>query len=177
LQKGERQFLEITQIVSALIHRDLNGFCLIHFKNVGVPSQSQDVIRLKPICSLFQVVSILSKVTITKKQSLEKPKNLNLLNTVPFESGFHFYIKLGKYTGITACSIFEFAEKLQTVPIQSVTFHFQRQDFQKWLKNTVGDEELSKRIDQIKASSKNEDLRKELSKTVQNRIAQLQQHS
>ena len=119
-------------------------------------------------------VHILSKITITKKQTIEKPKTLNLLKTVPFESGFHFYTELGKYNGITACSMVEFAEKLQTVPVQSVMFHFQRQDFQKWFKNTIGDEELAKRIDQIKASPQEEDLRKELSQTVQNRIAELQ---
>jgi len=115
----------------------------------------------------------LSKITISKKQTIEKPKNLNLLNTVPFENSFHFYTELGKYTGITASSIVEFAEKLKTVPIQSVTFHFQRQDFQKWLKNTIGDEELAKRIDQINAWVHEENLRKELSKTVQNRITEL----
>jgi hypothetical protein len=99
----------------------------------------------------------------------------NLLNNVPFEYGFQFFTERGKNTGVTATSMVEFAEKLQIVPIQSVTFHFQRQDFQKWFKNTVGDEELAKRIDQIKAFQ-DEDLRKELSETVQNRIAELQRH-
>ncbi len=124
---------------------------LTHFENVAVPSQSQEVIRVYPYSSFISGrVHILSKTTITKKQPIEKQKNLNLLNTVQFENGFHFFTELGKFTGITATSTVEFAEKLQTVPIQSVTFHFQRQDFQKWLKNTIGDEELVKRIDQIK---------------------------
>jgi hypothetical protein len=136
-----------------------------------VPSQSQEVIRLYSYSfSISGRVHILSKITISKKQTIEKPKNLNLLNTVPFENSFHFYTELGKYTGITASSIVEFAEKLKTVPIQSVTFHFQRQDFQKWLKNTIGDEDLAERIDQIKAQDEN--LRKELTKTVQNRITE-----
>jgi hypothetical protein len=116
----------------------------------------------------------LSKIAITKKQTLEKPKGLSLLNTVPFESGFHFYTELGKYTGITACSTVEFAEKLQTIPIQSVTFHFQRQDFQKWFKNTIGDEELAMRIDQVMAQPSDEYLRKDLFKTVHHRITELQ---
>jgi alpha-amylase len=112
---------------------------------------------------------------MTKKRTIEKRKNLNLLNIVPFENGFHFFTELGKYTGITASSTVEFAEKLQIVPIQSVTFHFQRQDFQKWLKNTVGDEELAKRIDQIRAwAPSDQNLRKELFKTVHTRIAELQ---
>ena len=98
---------------------------------------------------------------------------LNLINTVPFEKSFQFYTELGKNTGITAGSTIEFAEKLQIVPIQSVTFHFQRQDFQRWFRNVIGDEELAKRIDQINVwTHDDENLRKKLSETVQNRIAE-----
>ena len=148
---------------------------LTHFENVAVSSQSQEVISVYPYSPFISGrVHILSKITITKKQPIEKPKNL--LNTVPFENGFHFYTELGKYNGITACSMGDFAEKLQTVPVQSVMFHFQRQDFQKWLKNTIGDEELATRINQIKAGIQDENLRKALSTTVQNRITELQQH-
>jgi menaquinone-dependent protoporphyrinogen IX oxidase len=104
----------------------------------------------------------------------EKREPQNLLNTVPFEKAFQFFTELEENTGITANSTSEFAEKLQIVPIRSVTFHFQRQDFQNWFKSTVGDEELSKRIDQINLWVHNdENLRKELSKTVQNRITEL----
>ena len=103
---------------------------------------------------------------------------LNLLNTVPLENGFQFFTELGKNTGITASSTVEFAEKLQIIPIQSVTFHFQRQDFQKWFINTIGDEELAKRIDQINVwVHDDENLRKELSETVQNRITELTKSS
>jgi len=98
---------------------------------------------------------------------------LNLINTVPFEKSFQFYIEPGKNTGITASNTIEFAQKLQIVPIQSVTFHFQRQDFQKWFTNVIGDEELAKRIDQINVwTHDDENLRKKLSETVQNRIAE-----
>ena len=98
---------------------------------------------------------------------------LNLINTVPFEKSFQFYIELGKNTGITSSSTVEFAEKLQIVPIQSVTFHFQRQDFQRWFINVIGDEELANRIDQINLwTHDDENLRKKLSETVQNRIAE-----
>ncbi len=98
---------------------------------------------------------------------------LNVINTVAFEKSFQFYTALGKNTGITASNTIEFAEKLQTVPIQSVTFHFQRQDFQRWFINVIGDEELAKRIDQINVwTHDDENLRKKLSETVQNRIAE-----
>jgi alpha-amylase len=116
----------------------------------------------------------LSKIALVKKQAIEKPKNLSMLRTVLFEKGFHFYRELGKYSGITVNGMVEFADKLQVVPIESVMFHLKRQDFQKWFKNTIGDAELVKRIDQINAEFQNEDLRKALIKTVQNRIVELQ---
>ena len=98
---------------------------------------------------------------------------LNLINTVPFEKSFQFYTAVGKNTGITASNTIEFAQKLQIVPIQSVTFHFQRQDFQRWFINVIGDEELAKRIDQINVwTHDDENLRKKLSETVQKRIAE-----
>jgi len=101
-------------------------------------------------------------------------QSLNLPNTVPFENRFQFYTELGKNTGIAASSTVEFAEKLQIIPIKSVTFHFQRQDFQRWFINNIGDKELAKRIDQINVwTHDDENLRKELSKTVQNRITEL----
>ena len=119
----------------------------------------------------------MSKIAIVKKQTIEKQKNLNLLNTVPYENGFHFYTEHGKYTGITAISTIEFAEKLQIIPLASVTFHFQRQDFQKWLKNTIGDVELAARIYQIKPLPQDEELRNEIVKIVQKRISELQLHA
>ena len=114
-----------------------------------------------------------TKIEVSKTQIIEARKNPNLLNSVPFDIGFHFFIDHGKYTGITASSTVEFAEKLQIIPIQSVTFHFKRQDFQKWFKTTICDEELAKRIDEMKVWSEDENLRKELFKTVQYRINEL----
>jgi hypothetical protein len=112
-------------------------------------------------------------MVLTKKQTEEKQKSLNLLNAVPYENGFHFFTGHGKYTGITATSTVEFDAKLKTVSIQSVNFHFQRQDFQKWFKNTIGDDEIALKFDQIKSDLQDEALRKELLAVVQNRIAEL----
>ena len=112
-----------------------------------------------------------------KTQPLKKMKGQETLNAVPYENGFHFYTALGKYTGITTSSLSEFAEKLQTVPVESIVFHFQRDDYQKWIRNVIGDEELASRIDQIKkwpSWSSDENLRKELVKTVRNRISELE---
>ncbi len=93
---------------------------------------------------------------------------------MPFENGFHFFTELGNYTGITAVGTVEFAEKLQKIPVQSVVFHFQRQDFRKWLRNTIGDEELANKFDQIKVWSSDENLREKLFNMVRERIVELE---
>ena len=118
-------------------------------------------------------------VNAGKNQASKKTRSQELLNTVPDEKGFHFFTEYGKYTGVTATSVVEFGEKLQTIPVESITFHFQRDDFQKWLRNVIGDEELAQRFDRVKewpSWSSDENLRKELLKTVQMRIVELGEH-
>jgi hypothetical protein len=111
-----------------------------------------------------------------KSQPEKKPKNQQVLRTVAYDDGFHFYAAIGKYIGITATSLIEFAEKLQTVSVESVSFHFQRDDFQKWLRNVLDEEELARKLDELKqwpSWSSDEYLQKELVKAVRNRIAEL----
>jgi len=136
-------------------------------------------------CMITQGRPVMDELNMNRVRvwAIELGKKFNaqsqpLLYTVPFEKRFQFYTGQGKNTGIAASSTIEFAEKLRIVPIQSVTFHFQRQDFQSWFKNTIGDEELAKRIDQVNLWTRDdENLRKELSKTVQNRITELTESS
>jgi hypothetical protein len=113
----------------------------------------------------------MSRKTQIKKQSTLKPISLKLLRTVPFEKGFHFYTSVGNYTGITATSLSEFAMKLQIVPTESITFHFNRKDFQNWIKNTIKDAALAERISNAKREQSAEDLRKEILEIVEARTA------
>jgi hypothetical protein len=101
------------------------------------------------------------KLTYVKTTNV-KPTNVEPLMTVPFENGFHFYMDIGKYTGITATSLSEFALKLQGIPKESVLFHFHRKDFQNWIKYTIKDVALAQRINNTKLEQNAEDLRKEL---------------
>jgi hypothetical protein len=99
-------------------------------------------------------------------------KIVEILRTVPYEKGFHFYTALGNFTGETATSLDAFEQKLQVVPDASVNFHLQRGDFQKWISDTLGDDKLAKRISVIELKLPVEDLRKELLAIVQARINQ-----
>jgi hypothetical protein len=58
--------------------------------------------------------------------------------------------------------------------IQLIRFHFERRDFQKWLRTTIGDEELAQRIDNLDKTAPDEPIRQQLSEMVQKRISELQ---
>jgi hypothetical protein len=148
---------------------------------VAALAQQQKNIKNSELhATVLAEVFIMSKiVNAGKNQASKKTRSQELLNTVPDEKGFHFFTEYGKYTGVTATSVVEFGEKLQTIPVESITFHFQRDDFQKWLRNVIGDEELAQRFDRVKewpSWSSDENLRKELLKTVQMRIVELGEH-
>jgi len=108
----------------------------------------------------------MSRKVRVKKQSNAKRTIVKSLVKVPLENGFQFYTDIGNYTGITATNLNEFAAMLQTIPIESVTFHFQRKDFQRWIKDTVKDAELAAQINRIKQGMPAEDLRKQILSTV-----------
>jgi len=112
-------------------------------------------------------VSTMSRKVQVKKQLIAKPTSAKPPTTVPFENGFHFYTAIGSYTGITATNLSEFAAKLQLVPKESVTFHFQRKDFENWIKYTIKDVALAERISRTKGEQSTEDLRKEILRTVE----------
>ena len=114
----------------------------------------------------------MSRKAQVKKQLLVKPTIVKStivkpLRTVPFESGFHFYTAIGNYTGITATNLSEFAAKLKTIPAESISFHFQRKDFQKWIQYTIKDAALAERISRTKGEQSAEGRRKEILSTVE----------
>ncbi|MCW4011303.1 MAG: DUF5752 family protein [Candidatus Bathyarchaeota archaeon] len=111
------------------------------------------------------------KDTVTS--SIEKNKAQTLLRSVPYSQGFHFFTAVGVYTGETAIDLFAFYEELKVMDVESVGFHFPRRDFQNWLKNTLGDEELADKIDMINKKQPVEQLKKELVETVEARLTEL----
>jgi len=101
-------------------------------------------------------------------------KAQKILSPVSYERGFHFFAPDGHYSGETAMSLCSFLRDLQHVDIQSIRFHFERGDFQKWLRCIIGDEELAGRIDNLDKTASDEPMRQQLSELVQKRISELQ---
>jgi hypothetical protein len=91
----------------------------------------------------------------------------NQLRMVSHAKGFHFYTGFGDYCGVSAHSLEEFADALQYVCSASIVFHFERGDFQNWIKEVIGDVELAQSIDAIRTCERHrsaEFCRKEIQK-------------
>jgi hypothetical protein len=99
------------------------------------------------------------------------------LRIIPHAKGFHFYTAVGDYCGVSACSLEEFANALQYVCSEAIVFHFERGDFQNWIRDVIDDNELAKKIDDIKMCERHlaaESCRKEIMERVNIRILQLE---
>lgn len=96
------------------------------------------------------------------------------LSSVSYEKAFFFFTDIGKKTGEPAFNMSGLYEELRVIEPQSVRFHFQRKDFQNWVKDVLGDAELAQRINMIKTDLTDQDLRNELLKTVLTRFTELQ---
>jgi hypothetical protein len=93
---------------------------------------------------------------------------------VPYSQGFHFFLPDGHYTGETALSLCSFLRDLGSIDLQSIRFHFERADFQKWIRTIIGDEELAHRMDKLDKKLPEETLQQQLTDIVQKRISELQ---
>ena len=101
----------------------------------------------------------------------------NPLRVVPHAQGFHFYTAFGDYCGVSVHSLEEFADALQYVCSEAIVFHFERGDFQNWIRDIIGDSELARKIDDIKMCDRHlaaESCRKEIMEIVNVRSLQLE---
>ena len=84
-----------------------------------------------------------------------------------------FFTDVGQYTGEFAASLADFLGKLDKVPLKSIEFHFERGDFERWIKDILGDEHLAKMISEIDRQNHGEKLRATIRGIVRIRLQQL----
>lgn len=99
-----------------------------------------------------------------------------ILRTVKDEEAFHFYAAVGQPTGEKATSLIDFLEKAKTVRFESLAFHLQRKDFEKWLQETIGDSKLAKKVGGIIASN-DDKTRTRILTTIENHIKDLRREA
>jgi len=101
-----------------------------------------------------------------------------ILGSVVYERAFFFHEDFGKPTGELAISLSDFCNKINTIAPKSLAFHLKRGDFENWIREIIGDVELSKQIGKLKTKKtiwKNDaSLRTKLHATVRDRITSLQ---
>jgi len=122
--------------------------------------------------------------TILKVENREDLTDLNreliqkILGTVNYERAFFFYEDIGKPTGAFAISLLDFCNKINTIAPKSLTFHLKRGDFENWVRDIIGDNELAHRMAKLKKSKtvfrKSTTLKNKLHVTVKDRITELQ---
>jgi len=101
---------------------------------------------------------------------------IKILRMVKDEEAFCFYEDTGKPTGESAKSLSDFLEKIKTVKLESLQFHLQRKDFQNWIKKTLGDSKLARKIERISPSN-DEALRTKIQSNIESRLKELKEAS
>jgi uncharacterized protein (DUF927 family) len=99
-----------------------------------------------------------------------------VLRTVPPNQSFLFFEDIGKYTGIMAANLAEFCKDVKIIDIKSVKFHFERGDYERWIREVLHDTELARKLKRIKKST-GEELRNKILQIVRKRLDELQKMS
>ena len=113
-------------------------------------------------------------------RELEKPEWIarRILQHVSVERGFTFFYEFARPTQITVQSLYEFLSALKTVGIKSIEFHVEQGDFERWIRQVVGDNQLAEELEALaKEKLKGEALRKRMLDIVKRRINNLKWHA
>ena len=96
-----------------------------------------------------------------------------ILRTVSYNNAFYFCTNIGQDSGELAVSLADFCQKIETINVKSVDFHFKRGDFEKWIRGTLGDVDLANEINKINKTIQGEELRVKICQTAERRLTQL----
>lgn len=113
---------------------------------------------------------------ITAQASILDFENRVRIATITANEPFRFYTDVGEknFTGIMAWSLKGFIKALKKINIDAIEFHNKRGDFETWLKHSVRDKTLARRLKKIRLSGlKEESFRKAIIKAVKERFEKL----
>jgi alpha-amylase len=99
----------------------------------------------EPADAFTTFMRVLSDLEYRSASLIRKKGAALALRTLPPEKAFHFHSSYG-YTGYSAFSLDEFAEQLEVVPADSISYHMQRDDFSRWLAEIIGDTQLAQQV-------------------------------
>ena len=99
-----------------------------------------------------------------------------VLRQLPIESSFTFFQEFARPSQQTVYSLDEFRSTLKTVDLKSIQLHVERGDFERWIRQAVGDDKLAGKIANLSGRRLlGEKLRKRILDVVERRISKLQE--
>jgi hypothetical protein len=113
------------------------------------------------------------KASSKKKKDLEIDQTTKILKSVSDAQAFYFYENVGRPTGKSARNLMDFLNMVNMIKLESLEFHLERKDFQKWFKEILGDHQLAERMEKISLAD-NEELRARIKEVLENRLRELQ---
>jgi hypothetical protein len=111
------------------------------------------------------------------KANVNRVDASEILKTLPPDQAFLFFEDIGKYTGKLAANLDDFHGIVKTIDMKSLIFHFRRGDYEKWIRESIRDLELARRLKRINKTSSGEELRKKILQPVIRRLDELHKMS
>lgn len=74
-----------------------------------------------------------------------------ILRNLLRDEAFYFFTSIGNYTGQSAATLGEFMQKIRKIDARSLEFHLYREDFEKWIDQTLGDTALAAEIRNLRS--------------------------
>ncbi|MBS7636394.1 hypothetical protein KEJ37_03475 [Candidatus Bathyarchaeota archaeon] len=145
---------------------------------LGFPTVMMHIVGLAKMGYVKAVEKGYYAITEKGREALGLPtinegKARQILEYVPADKAFYFYVDIGKPLGVYAVSLGDFCEKIQKIDIGSIEFHLNRGDFEAWFAG-LGDVELAKKTALIRERKMSgEELRRKLYQIVKGRCEEL----
>jgi hypothetical protein len=94
-----------------------------------------------------------------------------ILRELSDQESFYFYKAVGQPLGEKADCLVDFAKKIEKIDSLSLAFHYYRGDFERWLRDTIGDAVLASKLSvKERTTLKGEALREFINQQVRARF-------
>jgi alpha-amylase len=111
-------------------------------------------------------------------QEFRRPELMakRVLRQLPVERGFTFFQEFARPSQQTVYSLDEFRSTLKTVDLKSIQLHVEQGDFERWIRQAVGDDKLAGKIANLSGRRLlGEKLRRRILDVVERRMSKLQE--
>ncbi len=130
-----------------------------------------------PIDAFVTFSNIIADFEARLLQELQKPELAAkwVLRRLPIDKGFTFFHEFARPTSMTAHSLHEFGRAINSAPEQTLQYHLERGDFERWISQVLGDKILAQKIAlTAREGVKGERLRKKLAAVIEARAKEFE---